>query len=96
MKIFLWYPYKIYIYPFLCALIWTYIACLYSSPSDDLQDSGTSSILKHEDVVLSSNLKPENCSRRGSASLAGSMKLLKSYQSMHVPFTQVWINTYPS
>lgn len=63
---------------------------LSNSPStpDDSQESGTRSIEKPEDVVLSPNLKAEDCMRRGSAGEAGSMKLLKSYQSMHVPFTQ--------
>ncbi|PON59890.1 Rab3 GTPase-activating protein catalytic subunit [Parasponia andersonii] len=43
---------------------------------------------KPENVVLSADLKPEDHLRRGSAGVAESMKLLKSYQSMHVPYTQ--------
>lgn len=93
-----WYPRNVYLYFLFCELIWTYMIHFYSSPStpDDSQDSGTRSIEKLEDVVLSPNPKAEDCMRRGSAGEAGSMKLLKSYQSMHVPFTQVSINNYPS
>ncbi|XP_015579317.1 rab3 GTPase-activating protein catalytic subunit isoform X2 [Ricinus communis] len=45
------------------------------------------STMKHEDG-FSSDLKPPDRSRRGSAGVVGTMMLLKSYQSMHAPFTQ--------
>ncbi|KAL5580672.1 hypothetical protein UlMin_013114 [Ulmus minor] len=61
-----------------------------SSPStlDDLEDSGEKLCAKPEDDAVSADQKSSDCNRRGSAGVAGSMKLLKSYQSMHVPFTQ--------
>ncbi|XP_008235159.1 PREDICTED: rab3 GTPase-activating protein catalytic subunit isoform X2 [Prunus mume] len=58
--------------------------------SDDSQHSENSvSIVstKSEDAEPT-NLKPSDCIRRGSAGVAGHMMLLKSYQSMHAPFTQ--------
>ncbi|GLU02575.1 hypothetical protein SLE2022_198210 [Rubroshorea leprosula] len=41
----------------------------------------------HEDIP-SADPEPSNSLRRGSAGPVGSMKLLKSYQSLHAPFTQ--------
>ncbi|CAK7330473.1 unnamed protein product [Dovyalis caffra] len=57
---------------------------------DGLHGSGTTSrpSMKHGDTV-SVDLKSSDHKRRGSAGVVGSMKLLKSYQSMHAPFTQV-------
>ncbi|XP_011024906.1 PREDICTED: uncharacterized protein LOC105125927 [Populus euphratica] len=43
--------------------------------------------MKHVDTV-SDLLKSSDHNRRGSAGVAGSMELLKLYQSMHGPFTQ--------
>ncbi|GMP54477.1 hypothetical protein CsSME_00019641 [Camellia sinensis var. sinensis] len=40
-----------------------------------------------QDVVTSSDLRPSDCIRKGSAGVVG-MMLLKSYQNLHVPFTQ--------
>ncbi|KAK9940853.1 hypothetical protein M0R45_017493 [Rubus argutus] len=61
------------------------------SPStpDDLQDSEQSVSrlgAKPEDAAVSADLKSSDCIRRGSAGVTG-MMLLKSYQSMHAPFT---------
>ncbi|KAJ7964238.1 Rab3 GTPase-activating protein catalytic subunit like [Quillaja saponaria] len=59
--------------------------------NDDLHGSGTTiskGALKPEDVMASFDTKPSDCIRRGSAGSVGSMMLLKSYQSMHAPFTQ--------
>ncbi|KAJ6671009.1 RAB3 GTPASE-ACTIVATING PROTEIN CATALYTIC SUBUNIT [Salix viminalis] len=57
---------------------------------DGLHGSGTTTSrpsMKHGDT-LSTDLKSSDHNRRGSAGAVGSMKLLKSYQSMHAPFTQ--------
>ncbi|XP_011003571.1 PREDICTED: rab3 GTPase-activating protein catalytic subunit isoform X2 [Populus euphratica] len=57
---------------------------------DGLHGSGTTTSrrsMKHGDI-LSTGLKSSDHNRRGSAGAVGSMKLLKSYQSMHAPFTQ--------
>ncbi|KAJ6692257.1 hypothetical protein OIU79_014085 [Salix purpurea] len=57
---------------------------------DGLHGSGTTTSrpsMKHGDT-LSTDLKSSDHYRRGSAGAVGSMKLLKSYQSMHAPFTQ--------
>ncbi|KAJ6948671.1 hypothetical protein NC651_002861 [Populus alba x Populus x berolinensis] len=43
--------------------------------------------MKHGDTV-SDLLKSSGHNRSGSAGVVGSMKLLKSYQGMHAPFTQ--------
>ncbi|KAL7213902.1 hypothetical protein ACSBR1_026349 [Camellia fascicularis] len=40
-----------------------------------------------EDVVISSNLRPSDCIRKGSAGVVG-MMLLKPDQNLHAPFTQ--------
>jgi len=45
--------------------------------------------MKHGDS-LSTDLKSSDHNRRGSAGAVGSMQLLKSYKSMHAPFTQVF------
>ncbi|KAI4305343.1 hypothetical protein L6164_028714 [Bauhinia variegata] len=61
------------------------------STADDLRDSeSTMSKVsgKPEDLGLSTDRKPSECARRGSAGIAGSLMLLKSYQSMHAPYTQ--------
>ncbi|KAL9333758.1 hypothetical protein Peur_073897 [Populus x canadensis] len=58
---------------------------------DGLHGSGTTTTsrrsVKHGDS-LSTDLKSSDHNRRGSAGAVGSMKLLKSYKSMHAPFTQ--------
>ncbi|KAJ6409353.1 hypothetical protein OIU84_008947 [Salix udensis] len=57
---------------------------------DGLHGSGTTTSrpsMKHGNT-LSTDLKSSDHNRRGSAGAVGSMKLLKSYQSMHAPFTQ--------
>ncbi|KAL9371261.1 hypothetical protein Peur_036401 [Populus x canadensis] len=58
---------------------------------DGLHGSGTTTTarrsMKHGDS-LSTDLKSSDHNRRGSAGAVGSMKLLKSYKSMHAPFTQ--------
>ncbi|KAI9402496.1 hypothetical protein POPTR_001G280832v4 [Populus trichocarpa] len=57
---------------------------------DGLHGTGTTTSrpsMKHVDTV-SDLLKSSDHNRRGSAGVVGSMKLLKSYQSMHAPFTQ--------
>ncbi|XP_030505393.2 uncharacterized protein LOC115720380 [Cannabis sativa] len=59
-----------------------------STTTNDLQDIGRKLFDEPESVVLSPDLKPEDHLRRGSAGVAGSMKLLNSFQSMHVPYTQ--------
>ncbi|KAI5408541.1 uncharacterized protein LOC127084496 isoform X1 [Lathyrus oleraceus] len=43
---------------------------------------------KPEDADLSNDTKSSNFTRRGSAGIVDSMMLLKSYQSMHAPYTQ--------
>ncbi|KAF3454875.1 hypothetical protein FNV43_RR05323 [Rhamnella rubrinervis] len=43
---------------------------------------------KPEDIMVSTEPKPLDCTRKGSAGAVGTMKLLKTYQSMHKPFTQ--------
>lgn len=64
-----------------------------SNPStkDGLHGSGTTTTsrrsMKHGDS-LSTDLKSSDHNRRGSAGAVGSMQLLKSYKSMHAPFTQ--------
>ncbi|KAK7276040.1 hypothetical protein RIF29_17171 [Crotalaria pallida] len=50
----------------------------------DLHHSGG----KPEDVDLLIDKKPSDCTRRGSAGIVESMMLLKSYESMHAPYTQ--------
>lgn len=47
----------------------------------------------HKDVS-STDEKSADRKRRGSAGAVGSMKLLKSYQSMHAPFTLVSISRH--
>ena len=98
-----WYYYYYYYYfPWFVrshGIIWLYITyCSNRSPAteatNDLQDSERSYIATPENVVLSADLKTEDSLRRGSAGVAGSMKLLKSYQSMHVPYTQVSMSIY--
>ncbi|GMP56284.1 hypothetical protein CsSME_00020832 [Camellia sinensis var. sinensis] len=42
---------------------------------------------KAQDVMTSSDLRPSDCSRKGSAGVVG-MMLLKSDQNLHVPFMQ--------
>lgn len=57
---------------------------------DRLHGSGTTTSrpsMKHGDIQ-STDLKSSDHNRRGSAGAVGSTKLLKSYQSMHAPFTQ--------
>lgn len=58
---------------------------------DGLHGSGTTTTsrrsMKHGDS-LSTDLKSSDHNRRGSAGAVGSMQLLKSYKSMHAPFTQ--------
>ncbi|XP_010257061.1 PREDICTED: rab3 GTPase-activating protein catalytic subunit isoform X2 [Nelumbo nucifera] len=39
-------------------------------------------------VMASANTKPEECTRRGSSGVFGSMMLLNSYERMHAPYTQ--------
>lgn len=59
--------------------------------SDGLHHPETSVSRFHseaEDVVTSAELRPSDRIRRGSAGVEG-MMLLKSYQIMHVPLTQV-------
>lgn len=72
----------------------TWLCCLCGSPltQDGLHGTGTTTSrpsMKHVDTV-SDLLKSSDHNRRGSAGVVGSMKLLKSYQSMHAPFTQVF------
>ncbi|XP_060667833.1 uncharacterized protein LOC107411504 isoform X2 [Ziziphus jujuba] len=58
---------------------------------DDLRGSGSTVSrfnFKPEDIIVATDLKPLDSTRRGSAGTVGTMKLLKSYQSMHKPFTQ--------
>ncbi|XP_021278490.1 rab3 GTPase-activating protein catalytic subunit isoform X1 [Herrania umbratica] len=43
---------------------------------------------KNSEDVVSANKSPSDSIRRGSAGPVGSMKLLKSYQSLHAPYTQ--------
>ncbi|TKY56514.1 Rab3 GTPase-activating protein catalytic subunit [Spatholobus suberectus] len=43
---------------------------------------------KPEDADLFNDKKPSDCTRRGSAGIVDSMMLLKSYESMHAPYTQ--------
>ncbi|KAK6246818.1 hypothetical protein QUC31_018383 [Theobroma cacao] len=43
---------------------------------------------KNSEDVVSADKSPSDSIRRGSAGPVGSMKLLKSYQSLHAPFTQ--------
>lgn len=50
-------------------------------------ESDISSFIHSDDVKLG-DPKHSACIRRGSAGIVGSMMLLKSYQSMHAPFTQ--------
>ncbi|KAK9279847.1 hypothetical protein L1049_013529 [Liquidambar formosana] len=62
-----------------------------SLKADDLHCSGTTVSMfstKPKDGVVSGDLKSSDHLRRGSAGVVGSMKLLKSYQNMHAPFTQ--------
>jgi len=44
---------------------------------------------KPEDTDLYKDKKSSDLTRRGSAGIVDSMMLLKSYQSMHAPYTQV-------
>jgi hypothetical protein len=44
--------------------------------------------------VVLSDVKPSDCTRRGSAGVVGSMMLLKSNQRMHAPFTQVSLDNF--
>lgn len=44
---------------------------------------------KPEDLELLNEKKSSDLTRRGSAGIVDSMMLLKSHQSMHVPYTQV-------
>lgn len=58
--------------------------------ADGLRESGNAIqryTMKPQDVA-SIDKKPSDFVRRGSAGKVGSMMLLKSYQSMHAPFTQ--------
>lgn len=58
---------------------------------EGLNGSGTTTVrsdTKPENVV-SAEKRPSDSIRRGSAGVVGSMMLLKSYQNMHAPFTQV-------
>ncbi|CAI0399895.1 unnamed protein product [Linum tenue] len=66
-----------------------------SSESDRIHDSSPTahgSSQKYEKIASSSimkqHLKSSDNLRRGSAGVVGSMKLLKTYQSMHAPYTQ--------
>ncbi|KAF7824754.1 rab3 GTPase-activating protein catalytic subunit isoform X1 [Senna tora] len=61
------------------------------SISDDSHSSGriiARDGRKPEDASLPTDKKPSECTRRGSAGSIDSMMLLKSYQSMHAPYTQ--------
>lgn len=64
--------------------------------ADGLRESGNAVqryTMKPQDVA-SIDKKPSDFVRRGSAGKVGSMMLLKSYQSMHAPFTQVPPNMF--
>lgn len=52
--------------------------------------SGPTYGTKSDDFTPSSDSKSPDYMRRGSAGVVGPMMLLKSHQSMHAPFTQVF------
>ncbi|KAK7321376.1 hypothetical protein VNO77_31967 [Canavalia gladiata] len=57
--------------------------------ADDIHYSVRTAISgKPNDADLFKDKRPSECARRGSAGIVDSMMLLKSYQSMHAPYTQ--------
>lgn len=76
-------------FPFFCSP--SISVCLHSSRTT-MQNLSS----KLENVVTSEDLKPSEPKRRGSAGVVGSMMLLKSYQYMHAPFTQVDLTSLAS
>lgn len=61
-----------------------------STPSNVHHYQTNAATVKTEHFTASASLESSDYSRRGSAGVVGSLMLLKSRKSMHIPYTQVW------
>lgn len=69
----------------------SYCSSLRSDCQCDPKQTGVNLSKNPNNVMPSANLQPVDQIRRGSAGVVGSMKLLNSFQEMHAPYTQVFV-----